>query len=307
LTTKNRSEAAVQGVSFTHPLARDVTYDRDGTAHREAVEAREINLLLPGIDSGPAGASRTRKSDRTAAHRSSAEPKSVVAKPSTKVRKKAGAPKLAIMALVVPALFCTVALPAYAYSPTTNNEGGEATAALSELKADGAQSVALPEGVALAAPARDSFTATSAAELRRAQLRVQYKAYSGPSVSQYLANPPYPSFSLDQVVAVAMQYQGVPYVYGGASPAGFDCSGLTQYVYAQFGVSLPHSASRQGAGGVKIAPADALPGDIVAMDGGGHVGIYLGNGMMIDAPYAGQVVHVRAIYTPSHWFVRYGI
>jgi cell wall-associated NlpC family hydrolase len=232
---------------------------------------------------------------------------STVAKPSTTVRKKPVALNLAIMALVVPALFCTVALPAYAYSPTETDEGGEATAALSELKESDAQSVAIAESLTIAAPARDTYTATSAAELRRAQLRVQYAAYHGPSVRDYLANPPYPSFSLDQVVAVALQYQGVPYRYGGSDPSGFDCSGFTQFVYAQFGVSLPHSSSRQAAGGAQISPADALPGDLVAMDGGGHIGIYLGGGMMIDAPRPGTVVNVRPIYNPAHWFIRYGI
>ena len=112
--------------------------------------------------------------------------------PAPTVRKKPGILNLAIIALVVPGLFCTVALPAYAYSPAATDEGGEATAALSELKADGAQSVAISEEVALAAPARDNFTATTAAELRRAQLRVQYAAYSGPSVGDYLEQPAVP-------------------------------------------------------------------------------------------------------------------
>jgi cell wall-associated NlpC family hydrolase len=223
------------------------------------------------------------------------------------VRKKPAALNLAIMALVVPALFCTVALPAYAYSPTATDEGGEATAALSELKESDAQSVAVSDALAVAAPARDNFTATSAAELRRAQLRTEYATYNGPRVRDFLANPPYPSFSLDQVVAVALQYQGVPYRFGGSDPAGFDCSGFTQFVYAQFGISLPHSSSRQISGGTLISPADALPGDLVAMDGGGHIGIYLGGGMMIDAPRPGTVVNVRAIYNPAHVFVRYGI
>jgi peptidoglycan DL-endopeptidase CwlO len=138
-------------------------------------------------------------------------------------------------------------------------------------------------------------------------LRAAIRAYHGPSVRALLANPPYPNFNLAQVVSVAEQYVGVPYVYGGASPAGFDCSGFTQYVYAQFGVALPHSSSRQGSGGTAIAASAALPGDLVIMDGGGHVGIYLGGNMMIDAPRAGESVSIRAIYTSNHWFVRYGI
>jgi cell wall-associated NlpC family hydrolase len=216
---------------------------------------------------------------------------------------------LAVMAVVIPAIFATVALPAYAARPVGSTSGADATAQIQQLKSTDAQAVAVADDAPAAATGRDAFTATSVAELQRAKLKAVLASvkYSGPSVRALLANPPYPSFSLDQVVGVAEKYQGVPYVYGGASPAGFDCSGLTQFVYAQFGVALPHSAARQGAGGAQISAADARPGDIVAMDGGGHVGIYLGGNMMIDAPEPGRVVQIRAIYTSAHWFVRYGI
>jgi cell wall-associated NlpC family hydrolase len=216
---------------------------------------------------------------------------------------------LAVVALAIPAIFATVALPAYAARPAGSTSGADATAQIQQMKASGAQAVSVADDATAATISRDGFTATSEAELTRAKLKAQLAAvkYTGPSVRALLANPPYPSFSLDQVVAVAERYQGVPYVYGGASPAGFDCSGFTQFVYAQFGVSLPHSAARQGSGGAQISAADARPGDIVAMDGGGHVGIYLGGDMMIDAPMPGRVVQIRAIYTSAHWFVRYGI
>ncbi len=216
---------------------------------------------------------------------------------------------LVVVALAVPAIFATVALPAYAARPSASTAGADATAALQHMKATDSQVVAVAVDASTVEVTRDQFSATSVAELQRAKLKAQLAAvkYSGPSVRAFLANPPYPTFSLDQVVAVAERYQGVPYVYGGASPAGFDCSGFTQFVYAQFGVSLPHSAARQGAGGAQISAADARPGDIVAMDGGGHVGIYLGGNMMIDAPEPGRVVQIRAIYTAAHWFVRYGI
>ncbi|QEO10781.1 NlpC/P60 family protein [Protaetiibacter larvae] len=158
----------------------------------------------------------------------------------------------------------------------------------------------------LPADARDGYETISAAEIRRAQQRAAFAAYSGPSARDFLANPPYPSFSLDQVVQVALQYQGVPYVYGGGTPAGFDCSGFTMFVYAQFGVALPHSSRAQGAGGIPISRADARPGDIVAMDRGGHVGIYLGNNTMVHAPMPGRVVEIEAIWDPNAWFVRYG-
>ena len=212
---------------------------------------------------------------------------------------------LAIMAVVVPGIFCTVALPAYAMQ--SQPQDASISAELQAMKAEGAQTVQVANDAVIAAVARDAYSVTSAAEMRRAAQAAAFRAWNGPSVDQLLANPPYPSFSLDQVVAVAKQYVGVPYRYGGDNPSGFDCSGLTQYVYAQFGVALPHSASRQGSGGTAITPESALPGDIVVMDGGGHVGIYLGGNMMIDAPYSGQPVQVREIYNPSHWFVRYGI
>jgi len=220
---------------------------------------------------------------------------------------------LTVMAIAVPAIFCTVALPAYAAHNASSDAaassaaGSHTTAQLEQLKNADAQTVSVSADAPVAATGRDAFSATSEAELKRAQLRAAMLAYRGPSVRALLANPPYPNFSLDQVVAVAKQYIGIPYVYGGASPAGFDCSGFTQYVYAQFGVALPHSSSRQSSGGTAIAASAALPGDLVVMDGGGHIGIYLGGNMMIDAPRAGETVQVRAIYTSNHWFVRYGI
>ncbi|MEP6842941.1 MAG: C40 family peptidase [Pseudolysinimonas sp.] len=216
------------------------------------------------------------------------------------------------MALAVPAIFCTVALPAYAEhdaaaAAATADAGANDTQQLENFKNADAQTVAVATDATVSATGRDAFSATSEAELTRAKLRAAMLAYRGPSVRALLANPPYPNFSLDQVVAVAKQYLGVPYVYGGSTPAGFDCSGFTAYVYAQFGVALPHSSSRQGSDGTPIAASAALPGDLVVMDGGGHVGIYLGGNMMIDAPVPGRVVSIDRIYTANHWFVRYGI
>lgn len=223
-------------------------------------------------------------------------------------KKKPAILNLAIMAVVVPGLFCTVALPAYAFQ--NQQDDGAAGAQLQALKENGAQTLNVGDDVVASAVTRQSYKVTSAAEMARKAQAAAYRSWSGPTVASFLKNPPYPRFDLNQVVAVAKKYQGVPYRYGGENPSGFDCSGFTAYVYAQFGVALPHSSSRQGqgqGGGAVISPADALPGDLVIMDGGGHVGIYLGGNMMIDAPRYGEVVHIREIYNPSHWFVRYGI
>lgn len=220
-------------------------------------------------------------------------------------KRKSSLLNVAVMALVVPGLFATVALPAYAFAPAEDTADADAAVQFLELKEDGAQSVNVAADVAAAAPTRDGYTTTSAAELMREALAASYSAYEGSTVSDYLANPPYPNFDLAAVAAVAQQYQGVPYVFGGADPSGFDCSGLVMFVYAQFGISLPHSVSGIEASGTIIDRSAALPGDIVTMSG--HNGIYLGNGMFIDAPSEGRTVEIRPIYTDDYWIVRIGI
>ena len=94
------------------------------------------------------------------------------------------------------------------------------------------------------------------------------------------------------VVGIAMQYLGVPYVWGGMSPGGFDCSGLVAYVYAQVGVSLPHHAASMYGMGTPVAYDDLQPGDLVFFSGLGHMGIYIGGGQFIHAPHTGDVVKI---------------
>jgi cell wall-associated NlpC family hydrolase len=98
-----------------------------------------------------------------------------------------------------------------------------------------------------------------------------------------------------QAAAIAMQYLGTPYVWGGASPAGFDCSGFTMYVWGQLGVGLPHNAAAQFSMGTAVPMSDLQPGDLVFFYGLGHVGIYVGNGAFIHAPHTGDVVKISAL------------
>lgn len=99
------------------------------------------------------------------------------------------------------------------------------------------------------------------------------------------------------IAATAMSYQGSPYVWGGTTPGGWDCSGFVQYVYAQSGISLPRTAAAQGAAGTPTS--NPQPGDLVIQNGGSHVGIYLGNGQMISALNPGQGTAVHAVSAMS--------
>jgi cell wall-associated NlpC family hydrolase len=102
------------------------------------------------------------------------------------------------------------------------------------------------------------------------------------------------------VVGIAMRYLGVRYQWGGASPAGFDCSGFVMYVYGQVGVSMPHYTGAQYGMGVPVSRSDLQPGDLVFFNGLGHVGIYIGGGQMVHAPHTGDVVKVTDIN--SGWY-----
>jgi cell wall-associated NlpC family hydrolase len=99
------------------------------------------------------------------------------------------------------------------------------------------------------------------------------------------------------VVSIALQYLGVPYVWGGASPSGFDCSGFVMYVFAQVGISLPHYTVAQWSypNAVSVPRTALQPGDLVFFDGLGHVGIYIGNGQFVHAPHTGDVVRIDSL------------
>jgi len=186
----------------------------------------------------------------------------------------------------------------------------------------------LAERQRLVASIRDEIARMEAAERRRqaelerqARARLEAAAAARASAHQQtldLSSGPVTDFPADGtssassvpapppakyggVVGIAMQYLGTPYVWGGASPGGFDCSGFAMYVYAQVGISLPHNAAMQYSSvGVPVSRDDLQAGDLVFFDGLGHMGIYIGGGQFIHAPHTGDVVKISSLY--DSWY-----
>jgi cell wall-associated NlpC family hydrolase len=147
---------------------------------------------------------------------------------------------------------------------------------------------------ALAAQARQQAQAALAAQQARQDVLDQ--AVSAPTYEAPAYDPNVPAPRYGQVVGIALQYLGIPYVWGGSSPStGFDCSGFTAYVYAQVGVSLPHHAASQFGYGTPVSWDQLQPGDLVFFSGLGHVGIYIGGGQFVHAPHTGDVVKISPL------------
>ena len=173
----------------------------------------------------------------------------------------------------------------------------------------------LAERQALYSSIKDQITQLEAAEReRQARLAAQAKAAAknhqpapepapssgstGGSPTPSVPAPPPSSHS--SVVSIALQYLGVPYVWGGASPSGFDCSGLTMYAYAKVGVYLPHNAAMQYGMGTPVSRSQLAPGDLVFFNGLSHVGMYIGGGRFVHAPHTGDVVKISSL--SEYWY-----
>ena len=105
-----------------------------------------------------------------------------------------------------------------------------------------------------------------------------------------------------EVINIARQYVGTPYVWGGSTPAGFDCSGFVQHVFVQVGIDLPRTADLQAGAGEEIPAEEAVSGDLVWWPG--HIGIYTGEGNHIAARSPGTLLYESPIYLDDPTFIR---
>jgi len=145
--------------------------------------------------------------------------------------------------------------------------------------------------LALERAATERLQQEQAAQAQQEASTIVGASASTPGLSGIVAPPS----RYEGVVGIAMQEIGQPYVWGGAAPGGFDCSGLVMWAYAQMGVSLPHSSYAMWDYGVPVSRDDLEPGDILFFDDLGHVGLYIGNDEFVEAPHTGAYVQISSL------------
>jgi cell wall-associated NlpC family hydrolase len=199
-------------------------------------------------------------------------------------------------------LMATAALPSYGFTP-------EVTAASGLARDSEMVQISAPsQGLSVATVRAVEFTRGDYAPAEASEFQVASKSkiyyYEGPRAADYLANPRFTDVSSANLMKASAELVGTPYVFGGQTPGGIDCSGYVLFVYSQFGVDLPHSVYQQAKLGTKISADEALPGDLVIFNDFSHNGIYAGNGNFYHAPQPGDRVKLAPIFTDRYHFIR---
>jgi len=197
-------------------------------------------------------------------------------------------------------LLATTALPSYGFDPETT--------ALSGLAHDNTMlEISAPsQGLSVAAVravefSRGDYEPAAASDF---EVKSTTRRYTGPTAADYVAKPRFTAVTSASLMKASAELVGTPYVYGGETPAGIDCSGYVMFIYSQFGIDLPHSVYQQAKIGEKISLEDAVPGDIVVFNDFSHNGIYAGNGNFYHAPQPGDRVKLAPIFTDRYHIIR---
>lgn len=187
--------------------------------------------------------------------------------------------------------------------PAAQTQSQQATANIAQVQGQAQQSTTAAQ--AQARPAANNYAAqnNSASTYNTARSNYSNQSYARSQASQpQIQNSNVSATNYGSVVGYAQSFTGSSYVYGGTTPAGFDCSGFVQYVYSKYGKSLPRTSQAQANAGTRISTSQARPGDLIITNGGGHVGIATGNGNFISAenPRDGVATSNLKYWGPSY-------
>jgi peptidoglycan DL-endopeptidase CwlO len=248
----------------------------------------------------------------TARHRASLRPATPLSSLSSAVSDGVGTVgRGGVVIAMSSGLVATLGLPAQAVGSAAHPSSPRTapTAALT-LESPAATRAAHAGGVTASSSAIVTFERTTFRPAPKARPRVVARmsptSRGGRITGSGRRAAPFGSAKGSSVIAVASRYLGVPYVFGGDDPSGWDCSGAVRYIFGQLGISLPRTSSAQYAATTRISRSEAVAGDLVYFFSGSHVyhvGIYAGGGMVYDSGRAGSVFSKRAIWTSS---VAYG-
>lgn len=188
---------------------------------------------------------------------------------------------------------------AAAAAAATHKNGAEAAGSTSSTVPATPSSAPAPGAANTPPPAASVLTPVTAPTVATTTTPVPDDTIPAITTPSYIPTGPLPA-GHPEAAQLALAYLGVPYLWGGSTPDGFDCSGLVSYVYAQLGVALPHFAAAQWGFGATVPVEDLQPGDLVFFDKLDHVGIYLGSGEFINAPHTGAFVRIDTLSEP--WY-----